>query len=137
MMSSMHGCKKSYFLANLIDRIPQLLSIIKLDIKLMVGRVGFEPTYSEEARFTVWCASPSAPPAHNRPGEPYPSRAPSPDKLWLQGLDLNQRPSGYEPDELPDCSTLLQKMFFKRMKKGNFMLESYTLEELSRQNKQL
>ena len=25
--------------------------------------------------------------------------------LWLRGLDLNQRPSGYEPDELPDCST--------------------------------
>ena len=25
---------------------------------------------------------------------------------WVQGLDLNQRPSGYEPDELPSCSTL-------------------------------
>ena len=24
---------------------------------------------------------------------------------WLRGKDLNQRPSGYEPDELPDCST--------------------------------
>jgi len=23
----------------------------------------------------------------------------------LRGLDLNQGPSGYEPDELPDCST--------------------------------
>ncbi|CAE6952806.1 conserved protein of unknown function [Ectopseudomonas oleovorans] len=23
----------------------------------------------------------------------------------MRGLDLNQRPSGYEPDELPDCST--------------------------------
>jgi Phage integrase family len=27
---------------------------------------------------------------------------------WVQGLDLNQRPSGYEPDELPGCSTLHQ-----------------------------
>ena len=26
--------------------------------------------------------------------------------IWVQGLDLNQGPSGYEPDELPDCSTL-------------------------------
>ena len=26
-------------------------------------------------------------------------------KVWLRGLDLNQGPSGYEPDELPDCST--------------------------------
>jgi hypothetical protein len=26
-------------------------------------------------------------------------------KIWLRGLDLNQRPSGYEPDELPGCST--------------------------------
>ena len=25
--------------------------------------------------------------------------------LWLRGPDLNQRPSGYEPDELPNCST--------------------------------
>ena len=24
--------------------------------------------------------------------------------LWLREPDLNQRPSGYEPDELPDCS---------------------------------
>ena len=23
---------------------------------------------------------------------------------WLRELDLNQRPSGYEPDELPNCS---------------------------------
>ena len=25
---------------------------------------------------------------------------------WVQGADLNHRPPGYEPDELPDCSTL-------------------------------
>ncbi len=28
-----------------------------------------------------------------------------PARDWLRGLDLNQRPSGYEPDELPGCST--------------------------------
>jgi hypothetical protein len=27
------------------------------------------------------------------------------DIYWLRGLDLNQRPLGYEPNELPDCST--------------------------------
>ena len=30
---------------------------------------------------------------------------------WLRGLDLNQRPSGYEPDELPDCSTPRHKKY--------------------------
>ena len=37
-----------------------------------------------------------------------PSRAVGRALNWVQGLDLNQRPSGYEPDELPGCSTLQQ-----------------------------
>ena len=28
---------------------------------------------------------------------------------WLRELDLNQRPSGYEPDELPGCSIPRQR----------------------------
>ncbi len=31
----------------------------------------------------------------------------------LQGRDLNPRPPGYEPDELPDCSTLRQVFSFQ------------------------
>jgi hypothetical protein len=38
--------------------------------------------------------------------------------FWVQGRDLNPRPSGYEPDELPGCSTLqhlnIELLFFKK-----------------------
>jgi hypothetical protein len=37
---------------------------------------------------------------------------------WVQGRDLNPRPSGYEPDELPGCSTLQQKFFREVMYHG-------------------
>ena len=30
--------------------------------------------------------------------------------IWLRGLDLNQRPLGYEPNELPSCSTPRQNV---------------------------
>ena len=44
--------------------------------------------------------------------------------LWLRGLDLNQRPSGYEPDELPNCST---PRYVSRHSDG-----SYTITQLRR-----
>jgi hypothetical protein len=31
--------------------------------------------------------------------------------IWWRRLDLNQRPSGYEPDELPGCSTPRRLLF--------------------------
>ena len=37
---------------------------------------------------------------------------------WLRGLDLNQRPSGYEPDELPDCSTPRHRFWRPETPKG-------------------
>ncbi len=29
----------------------------------------------------------------------------TPSSIWWRGRDLNPRPLGYEPNELPDCST--------------------------------
>ena len=35
--------------------------------------------------------------------------------MWLRGPALNQRPSGYEPDELPNCSTPRYDALFQRL----------------------
>ena len=41
---------------------------------------------------------------------------------WLRGLDLNQRPSGYEPDELPGCSTPRQDACLSGWQPGSWLL---------------
>ena len=44
----------------------------------------------------------------------------------LQGLDLNQRPSGYEPDELPNCSTLHRKRYENSFLKSSKAVQDFT-----------
>ncbi len=39
------------------------------------------------------------------PGVGVRNRQLNADIFWLRGQDLNLRPLGYEPNELPDCST--------------------------------
>src|SRR5438105_15753165 len=64
----------------------------------MAPEVGFEPTTNRltadrSTTELLWNVSVGS--AESHPTE----------ENWLRGLDLNQRPSGYEPDELPGCST--------------------------------
>ena len=50
----------------------------------------------------------------------------------LRGLDLNQRPSGYEPDELPNCSTPRQyKTGWGRIRTFEASQQIYSLPPLA------
>ena len=62
------------------------------------ARLGFEPRIPQGGIMSLV----------NRQGDP-PTKNPANEVYrvnWVQGSDLNRGPSGYEPDELPDCSTL-------------------------------
>ncbi len=66
-------------------------------------------TSGQEVDLPATAAHPGPDPAHpDRLEHEGPDRASArahKNVLWLRGLDLNQRPLGYEPNELPDCST--------------------------------
>ena len=44
--------------------------------------------------------------------------------VWLRGRDLNPRPLGYEPNELPDCSTPRQ-LFWWAWVDSNYRPHAY------------
>ena len=62
---------------------------------------GTEPARCRSGELPDGCPMASSAPERRRPRKGLSSEA----LRWLRGLDLNQRPLGYEPNELPDCST--------------------------------
>ena len=79
--------------------MPKPWNLWKIErLERVAPEVGFEPTTNRltadrSTTELLWNVSVGS--TESRPTE----------ENWLRGLDLNQRPSGYEPDELPGCST--------------------------------
>ena len=48
----------------------------------------------------------------------------------LRGKDLNQRPPGYEPDELPDCSTPRYSIKCKCQKETNYLVSLRGVDQI-------
>ena len=48
----------------------------------------------------------------------------------LRGKDLNQRPPGYEPDELPDCSTPRYSIKYKCQKETNYLVSLRGVDQI-------
>ena len=48
----------------------------------------------------------------------------------LRGKDLNQRPPGYEPDELPDCSTPRYSIKHKCQKETNYLVSLRGVDQI-------
>jgi hypothetical protein len=55
-----------------------------------------------ERKVWLWAHGPKQ---ESRPGGRPSKNLINSEVTWLRGQDLNLRPSGYEPDELPGCST--------------------------------
>lgn len=76
-----------------------LLYRLSYEAKTMAGLTGFKPAISTVTEWRVRSL-------HYRP-------------KWLRGLDLNQRPSDYEPDELTGLLYPAINIFFKLFEEKN------------------
>src|SRR5438132_3681942 len=89
-------------MSGLVHQRPHLCRKVR-NLKL-APEVGFEPTTNRltadrSTTELLWNVSAGSTESHPT------------EENWLRGLDLNQRPSGYEPDELPGCSTPRDKLW--------------------------